>query len=142
MVKITGDKAFAAKLRNMSPAVAKNVSKALFVAGNEVEVEWALSITKGAVSGKNHTPSAPGQPPNADTHTYDRSIATAYISPLVVEVFADAQSETGFGYPAALEFGTSKMAARPSAGPALQKKRGRVLELVAQAVKAGTSGKG
>lgn len=129
MPKIAGVANFSAKLKRItSPEAKRQVGAALFAAGQEIEVAAALSITNGAVSGKGHIPSAPGSPPNADTHVLDRSIETNQVAPLRVEVSANAP------YAVHLEFGTSKMAARPFMAPALAAKRDDAAKLVARAV--------
>lgn len=125
VVKVRGGSPLSVKLRSASgPDLERRVGQALFAAGNQIEVEAALSITRGAVSGANHVPSRPGEPPNADTHQLDRSIETVQITPLKVEVSANAP------HAVPLEFGTSKMAARPFMRPAAEKVRPKVLELV------------
>lgn len=130
MPKITGRKATVARIRALAgPDMVKEVGSALYAAGNLIEVDAALSITNGSVSGKNHVPSAPGEPPNADTHVLDRSITTTRVEPLKVEVSADAP------YAAHLEFGTSRMAPRPYMAPAVARKRKEVTELIRRAVK-------
>jgi HK97 gp10 family phage protein len=129
MAKIKGAKAYSARLKRLtSPEAVRQIGAALFVGGQEIEVDAALSITNGAVSGKSHVPSSPGQPPNADTHVLDRSIETNQVAPLRVEVSANAP------YAVALEMGTSKMAERPFMGPAAQRKRADVTALVRRAV--------
>lgn len=118
MVKIRGDSGIKGRLGNLSgPEAVRQMGAALFAAGQQIEVEAAHSITAGATSGKNHVPSSPGEPPNADTHVLDRSIETVQVAPLKVEVSANAP------YAAALEFGTSKMQARPYMAPAVARTR-------------------
>lgn len=130
MVKVTGAKAFKARLGRISgPEMTRQVGAALFAAGELIEVEAALSITNGPVSGKNHVPSRPGEPPNADTHVLDRSIETNQVEPLKVEVSANAP------YAAALEFGSSKVQERPYMRPALARKQKKAAELIRRAVK-------
>lgn len=130
MVKVTGGKAFSARLgRIQGPEMVRQVGAALFAAGQEIEVEAALSITRGAVSGRAHVASAPGEPPNADTHVLDRNIETVQVAPLKVEVSSNAP------YAAALEFGTSKMEERPYMRPAAARKRKEAIALVRAAVK-------
>jgi HK97 gp10 family phage protein len=127
--KITGAKAFSAKLKALSgPEMTREVGKALFVAGNTIQVEAQLSITNGAVSGKNHVPSKPGQPPNQDTGVLADNIETVLVEPLKVEVSSNAP------YAAALEYGTARMAPRPYMAPAVEKSRKEVTELVRGAV--------
>jgi HK97 gp10 family phage protein len=129
MPKITGGKAYAARIKRLtSPEAIRQIGAALYAAGQEIEIDAALSITNGSVSGKNHVPSAPGEPPNADTHRLDRSIETNQVGPLHVEVSANAP------YAVPLEFGTSKMAARPFMAPAAARKRKEVTALVRAAV--------
>lgn len=130
MARVTGAKAHAARLKRIQgEEMVREVGKALFVAGNMIEVEAEISITTGAVSGKGHVPSKPGEPPNADTHELDRNIETVQVAPLKVEVSSNAPHAVD------LEVGTSKMAARPSMRPAAQKKRAEAVELVRRAVK-------
>lgn len=129
MAKIHGAKAHAARLkRARGPEMVRQVGAALFAGGQIIEVEWARSITEGSISGKNHVPSLPGEPPNSDTHFLDRSIQTVQAAPLRTEVFNDAP------YAVPLEVGTSKMAARPAAAPATARKRKEVTQLVRGAV--------
>lgn len=110
--------------------VPREVVQALYLAGQEIELEAERSITEGSISGKGHIPSAPGEPPNADTRLLDSSIETvvASVDPPKVEVTSNAP------YSAALEYGTSKMAERPFMRPAVKKKRKRVRQLVQAAL--------
>lgn len=129
MAKVTGGKAFKAKLARITGDEGKRqIGAALFAGGQILEVEAALSITNGAVSGKNHVPSKPGEPPNSDTHLLDRSIETVQVEQLHVEISANAP------YAVALEFGTSKMAERPYMRPATAKTRKEITSLVRRAV--------
>lgn len=104
------------------------VGKALFAGGEMLKAEAARSITEGAVSGKHHVPSAPGQPPNEDTGTLRRNITVTQIGPLHVRVASEAP------YSKFLEYGTSQMAARPFMGPAARAKRKEIVALVRQAI--------
>jgi HK97 gp10 family phage protein len=132
MARITGDKKHSDRLRKIAAQSAQAVTRGLYLAGQEIELEAERSITAGSISGKNHVPSAPGQPPNADTRLLDSSIETNVVAqnPPTVHVTSNAP------YSAALEFGTSRMAERPFMRPALQKKRGEVARLAGQAVRA------
>lgn len=105
------------------------IGQALFVGGETIQVEAQLSITRGAVSGKGHVPSRPGEPPKADTHRLADNIETVQPSPLKVEVSSNAP------YAVELEKGTAKMAARPYMGPATQRKRAEVVRLVRGAMR-------
>lgn len=130
MVKVTGGKTVSDKLKRMSgPELEQRVGAALFAAGNQIQVEAQISITTGAVSGKGHVPSKPGEPPNQDTGTLANNIETVQISPLKVEVSSNAP------YAAYLEYGTSRMAERPYMRPAVERTRPKVLELIQLAVR-------
>lgn len=127
--RLIGAKAHTARLKKLSgQAMVREVGKALFAAGEMIQVEAQISITAGAVSGKKHVPSAPGQPPNNDTGTLAGAIETNQTAPLVVEVSSNAP------YAGDLEFGTSKMEARPYMAPARDAKRKDVEQLVRRAV--------
>ncbi|MEN6451679.1 MAG: HK97-gp10 family putative phage morphogenesis protein [Thermoguttaceae bacterium] len=124
-----GAKAHIARLKKLSgPAMVREVGAALFAAGERIQVEAQIGISSGSVSGKNHTPSAPGEYPNQDTGVLANNIETTQVAPLVVEVSSNAP------YSAALEFGTSKMAARPFMRPSRDAKMKEVEQLVRQAV--------
>jgi HK97 gp10 family phage protein len=98
------------------------------------------SINQGAKSGvtyekynprRTHTASAAGQPPATDT---------GY---LVNNIFLDIDSnglganvESRADYSSFLEFGTSKMAARPFMQPALEENRPKINRLAKQMIKA------
>lgn len=114
--------------------VIREVGEALFEGGELIRAEAAHLITEGAVSGKNHVPSLPGEPPNEDTGTLRIHIETTQTGPLRVEVSSNAPSAVP------LEAGTSKMAARPYMGPATRAKRSDVVQLVRGAVNRATKG--
>ena len=125
-VPFKGLKQHQERLRRLPALAEQAVEQALFAGAEYIANEAALSITRGAVSGKNHVASAPGQPPNADTHRLDRSIEGAKAGRLKAKVSANS------GYASALEFGTSKMAARPFMRPARDKSKEHVRDLVAR----------
>lgn len=129
MVKITGDKAFSAKLKSIAGrGKDADLGRALFAAGNLIEDHAKGLIVAGSVSGKGHVPSLPGQPPSADTRVLDGNIETVQVAPLKVEVSSNAP------YSAALEYGTSKMAARPFMGPSVEAKKDEAIALVRRAI--------
>lgn len=136
-MKIRGAKAHSARLKRMvSPQARARVGKAVYAASDYLRVEAQHSITEGSISGAGHVPSAPGEPPNADTRQLDTNIVNAKTGELTAEVSSNAP------YSAALEFGTSKMEARPFMKPAAKKTRPRATELVVRAVKQSTRKKG
>lgn len=130
MVKVVGRQRVRARIEGLAgPEVVAAVGKALFVAGNRIQTYAQHSITEGSVSGKGHVPSAPGQPPNADTHALDRQIETTQPEPLKVRVSSnDPKSKF-------LEYGTARMAARPFMMPALRANQREVKKLVRDAVR-------
>jgi HK97 gp10 family phage protein len=130
MVKEIGRQAVKARvLRGVrGPEAITEIGKALFVGGNLIQTDAQHSITNGSVSGKAHVPSAPGEPPNADTHALDRQIETVQVGPLRVQVQSnDPKSKF-------LELGTSRMAARPFLLPAGRRQQPKVTRLVTDAV--------
>lgn len=116
------------RLKRMVAKTPQQVTRALYAAGQLLELDAERSITSGAVSGVNHIPSNPGQPPNADTHFLDTNIETEIGGPGLVTVTSKAN------YSAALEYGTSKMAARPFMRPAVERNRKKVVQMVGDAV--------
>lgn len=126
---LRGGKAYPARLRALaSSTTEREIGQALFAGGELIQTEAQRSITAGAVSGKGHVPSAPGEPPNNDTGRLAGNIETTQIAPTRVQVKSNA------AHSAPLEFGTSKMAARPFMRAARDKKRGEVKALVDKAM--------
>lgn len=116
------------RLKRMAQRTPQEVARALYSAGQLIELDAERSITAGSISGANHIPSAPGQPPNADTRFLDSNIETEIGGPGLVTVTSRAN------YSAALEYGTSRMAARPFMRPATERNRRKVVELVGDAI--------
>lgn len=135
MPRITGADKVTMRLQTIGPEVVRNVGTALFAGGEVIRAEAAHLITEGAVSGRNHVPSLPGEPPNEDTGVLRTNIETTQPAPLRVEISSNAP------YAAALEFGTSRMAERPYMRPATRAKKNEVIDLVRQAVDRATKGK-
>ncbi|MGL4640523.1 MAG: HK97-gp10 family putative phage morphogenesis protein [Shewanella sp.] len=126
---IKGAQTHLKKLQRLSgPAMTREAGKLVFSLADMHATDAALSITKGAVSGAQHVASSPGQAPNADTHLLDRSIEATKTGPLTAESSANAP------YAAALEKGTSKMAARPFMGPAAKRVRPKADKLAKAAI--------
>lgn len=129
MVKITGVENAQGRIRSLSgQQKIELVGQALFAGGEMIKGEAARLITTGAISGKGHIPSKPGEPPNEDTGTLRRNITVTQIGPLHVRVASNAP------YSIFLEFGTSKMVARPFMQPAARAKKPEVIALVRKAV--------
>lgn len=111
-----------------SPKATATLQRALRVGGELIQTAAQISITTGAVSGKGHVASLPGQTPNNDSGVLAGAIETNDTGRLEVTVSSNAE------YSVPLEFGTSKMAARPFLRPARDKKRAEVKATIARAV--------
>jgi HK97 gp10 family phage protein len=135
MAKMTGVNKAKRRIESLAgPEKVALVGRALFAGGEAIKAEAQHLITLNAVSGKNHVPSKPGEPPNEDTGTLRRGIVVTQVAPLRVRISSTAP------YSAFLEFGTSKMAARPFMGPAARAKKPEVIALVRRAVNVATKG--
>lgn len=132
MVKVTGRSNASKKFKNLRELTPRQATAALYVAGQQIEIEAERSITEGSISGKGHVPSLPGEPPNADTRLLDSSIET--VLPNGPEG-GRVHVESNAPYSTHLEFGTSKMAERPFMRPAAAKVRSKVAPLVAAAIR-------
>lgn len=115
-------------LRLMPGSVERRIAPALFAAGNRIQVAAQTSITDGAVSGAGHVASLPGEAPNNDTGVLANNIETVAVNPLKVEITSKAR------YAARLEFGDSKIAARPYMAPAANRERQAATALVRKAM--------
>lgn len=129
MPKITGRKEAVDRIREMSSKERiERVGKALFASGEMIRAEMSFLITDGSVGGINHVPSLPGEPPNEDTGFLRSSITVTQTGPLAVQVAVNAP------YAGFLQFGTSRMEARPFADVAIENVRAEIIDLVTQAV--------
>lgn len=103
------------------------LSQALFAGAEAIAVEAQLSITNGAVSGKQHVPSKPGEPPNQDTGNLANNIEATQPRPLVAEVSSNSDH-------AMIEWDWGNVQARPYMRPARDKMKPHVIELVEKAL--------
>ncbi len=104
------------RLQRLSSAeVIRAAGAAVYESADAIRAEAQVSISRGAVSGAGHVASKPGEPPNFDTGFLAGAIINEQTGPLTAEVASLAP------YGAALEFGTSRMAARPYMRPARDK---------------------
>jgi hypothetical protein len=87
----------------------------IYEAADAVRAEAFQSISRGSVSGAGHVPSKAGDPPNREFGDLQAGLKVERTGLLSAEVRAVA------GHSAPLEFGTSKMAARPFLRPARDK---------------------
>lgn len=113
----------------MTLGMRKEAQKLIYTLADMHATEAAISITTGAVSGKNHVASKPGEPPNADTHFLDRSIHVEKTGPLTANSVADAP------YAARLEFDDDEIAERPFMRPAATKIKKAVDKLAKEGIR-------
>lgn len=118
-MSVSGGKKHTDRLKRMaSQATVERVGRALFRAGQLIQVEAQVSIRKGNGGGpKNHVVSKPGEIPNEEFGGLADNIETVQEAPLRVTVSSNAK------YAIPLELGSSKMAARPYMKPAVAKKK-------------------
>lgn len=105
---LKGKRAHLNRLKRLSGADVAQVANAVVYEGADIiRAEASRLITAGSVSGKNHVASRPGEPPQNDTGNLRNQIGVSQKRLLEAEVRSEA------AYASALEFGSSKMAARP-----------------------------
>lgn len=114
---LIGAKKHVDRLRRLASPEATRIAGAIAYEGADtIRAEAFRMVSAGSVSGKNHVASKPGDPPNRDTGVLQANFETLQTGPLKAEFRSTAP------YARALEFGTSKMAARPHIRPARDKK--------------------
>lgn len=128
MAKITGAGKHLNRLKKMTTGMRREAGKLVLTLADMHAKEASNLITTGSVGGKNHVPSAPGEPPNANTGELHTSIHAERTGPLTAVSVADAPHATP------LEFGTSKMQERPFMRPAAKTVRKDVDKLAKAAV--------
>lgn len=136
---LRGAQAHIRRLQALAAESEREVSAALFAAGEMIQVEAQRSITAGAVSGRGHVSSAPGQPPNNDTGVLANNIETTQPAKLRVRVTSSAPYSAAqeFGADIANAFGNGTqvtLPARPFMRPARDKKKAEVKALVEKAL--------
>ncbi len=119
-----GREAHRQRLKKLSgPDVIKAAGRVLYVGADMIRAEAFRSISAGSVSGKGHEPSNPGEPPNRDTGVLQANLKAELVAPLEAQVTSEAP------YSAALEFGSSKMEARPFLRPSRDAKAPEIQRL-------------
>lgn len=103
--------------------IIKAAGRVLYVGADMIRAEAHRSISRGSRSGKKHKPSAPGEPPNRDTGVLQANLKAELVAPLEAQVTSEAP------YSAALEFGSSKMEARPFLRPSRDTKAPEIQRL-------------
>ena len=116
------------RLKKLADAgrTARLVGSVLYTGADMIRAEVHRSISEGSVSGKHHVPSKPGEPPNRDTGNLQGGLEARLVHPALAEV------ESGSPHARPLEWGTSKMAARPSMRPARDKLVPTIRRLLAE----------
>jgi hypothetical protein len=116
--------------RIRGPRMIEQVTRALYGGAVDIQIAAQISITEGAVSGKNHVASAPGTPPNNDTGVLANNIEAAITAPLKAEASSNAP------YAVAQEKGSEKLhlPERPYMAPAAKRMRSKVRGRVVRAV--------
>ena len=117
-----------------SPSGLELVGKALFVGADNMRAYAHQKISEGSVSGKGHTPSKPGAFPMRDTGVLQGGLESERTGKL------EAEFRSTTPYARELEFGTSKMQARPHMKPTRDAKEREVRDLVAKAINKATGG--
>ena len=140
MAKVTGVDRVQARLRRMPEHVQELVDEALSSAGDRIKAHAQHLISTQSAGGQEggkhgHVRSKPGEPPNEEFGDLRRGIRMISPGPLHVRVESTAPHSVP------LEYGTSKMAARPFMRPAARDKRKEVVALVRAAVKHATAKK-
>lgn len=134
MVKATlkGLTKFEGKLNKIKKAAQDAQFKALASTAFAIQRDAVQSIQRGPKSGetyvhgrKTHTASAPGEAPASDTGNLAKGIRVKIDKDKAV-----AQVISHAPYSAHLEFGTSRMAARPFMGPAFHRNRNLAPQLI------------
>lgn len=122
-IEIKGDDEYKALIARMKKELPKRLDAALLTGSLDTMNEAKKSIQAHQSSGNvyvrgsiTHTASTAGNPPNSDTGNLVQNITIKKI-----KGGYDVGSRKGAPYGVALEFGTSKMAARPWLTPAFYK---------------------
>jgi HK97 gp10 family phage protein len=140
-VKIEGLDKITGASAEIRQAVADEINKAVFASAQQIRTEAIKSIQNGQKTGRlykrrtvSHRASAPGEAPASDTGRLVNSI-TAFNNG-----GGEAMTIAGRGtviYAAMLEFGTSKMGARPFMLPALEKSKAWITARLQDALRRG-----
>lgn len=112
-----GAKKHIARLRKLAgPEGTRIGGDVVYWGADKIRAEAYRLVSTGSVSGKGHVASSPGEPPNREFGVLQANFETARTGRLTAEFRSKAP------YAAALEFGTSKMSARPYVRPARDNK--------------------
>lgn len=111
---------------------------AKFMAGAERNMDAAAIALQSHIKEKisiGQPPSAPGEPPHVLTGHLRRNIAWDRVKALVRKVGVGIGNREKIGYALWLEFGTSKMEARPYLRPSLYEMRNELIRIMTTPIK-------
>ena len=135
-MSVQGGEALSKALKDLGAGIDGAVNKAIVRTANQVRGEAIKMISREISSGrvyvrgkKIHTASAAGDAPNTDEGILVGSIAVE--NPRRGTSFVGTSVEYG----KYLEFGTSKMAARPWLRPAMERNEAKLTENITNAIK-------
>ena len=132
-IQVKGFKKVMASLKNLEQDLEKPFREVIVGGAQLIRGEAIKSIQSGPKSGRiyekynprrTHRASAPGQAPASDTGNLVRNIVVKQENPDLVKVESNAI------YSSFLEFGTSKMLARPFLFPATERSRKKIAQAV------------
>lgn len=103
------------RLKRLTRDVEEVAGAVVYEGADMIRAEAFRSVSAGSISGKGHVASKPGEAPNRDTGGLQAHMKVKKTGRVKAEFRSEAE------YAAALEFGTSKMAARPHVRPARDK---------------------
>jgi HK97 gp10 family phage protein len=134
------------KLQNLDTESKKSINAEIFKAVNKMKnstIDAIQTPSEGRAykrRGKTHIASKPGEAPNIDTGILLKSII-ADISPNIFTGIMGVRNREALKYALYLEFGTSKMAARPFLKPSFNKHKKEAKEKILNAIKQALRGK-
>lgn len=125
-IRLKGSDQLQRQLRRLAGDLREEAGKAVLATAIEMRADIVTSIQRGPASGRTykksnpprtHTASAPAQPPMSDTGRLANSITFDRLGDLTATVGSN------LNYAPWLEYGTSRMAARPFFRPAVERMR-------------------
>ena len=125
-IRLEGSEQLQRELRRLSDDLRREVGQVVLGAAVEMRADIVTSIQRGPASGRvyekynprrTHKASAPGQAPMSDTGRLANSITFDRVGDLTATV------GSALNYAPWLEYGTSRMAARPFFRPAVERMR-------------------
>jgi len=135
-IRLEGSAELQAALRRASGEIKQAVSRAVVGTALELQGNIKTSIARGPASGRDRgdgsRASAPGQPPMTDTGRLVNSIEFDRIGDLTATVGSK------LAYATYLEYGTSRMEARPFFRPAVEQIGPKYIERLERAINGAT----